>query len=206
VADDTRERLLRAAAEVFAEKGFAAATVREICTRADANVALINYYFGDKLELYTQVLQDAVAADPPRALESYGSTPEDALRAMITTMLEKATEAQGRSSLRYRLMMHEFGHPSEATVRMIEITMRPVYDKLRGLVSEILGLPPTHDKTRLCVHSLLGQVAHFAYAGPVMAALWPQMKMTPRQREMIAEHIAESMLAYLRTEVPASRR
>jgi hypothetical protein len=121
-------------------------------------------------------------------------------------MLEKATEAQGLSSLRYRLMMHEFGHPSEATVRMIEITMRPLYDKLRGLVGELLGLSPSHDKTRLCVHSLLGQVAHFAYSGPVMAALWPQMKMNPRQREMVAAHIADSMLAYLRSEVPAAQR
>ena len=53
--DNTRTRLLKAAAEVFAEHGYENATVRQICTRAGANVALVNYHFGDKLELYTEV-------------------------------------------------------------------------------------------------------------------------------------------------------
>ena len=63
--DDTRDRLLQAAAEIFAEKGFAATTVREICLRAPANLALINYYFGDKLALYKEVLQHAIHAEDP---------------------------------------------------------------------------------------------------------------------------------------------
>jgi AcrR family transcriptional regulator len=50
--DPTREKLLEAAGQIFAEHGFQAATVREICSRAGANVAAINYYFGDKVELY----------------------------------------------------------------------------------------------------------------------------------------------------------
>src|SRR3954451_22724831 len=42
----TRQRLLEVAGEVFAEQGFKNATVREICKRAEANVAAINYHFG----------------------------------------------------------------------------------------------------------------------------------------------------------------
>jgi AcrR family transcriptional regulator len=47
----TREALLEAAAQVFAELGFRAATVREICQRARANIASVNYHFGDKENL-----------------------------------------------------------------------------------------------------------------------------------------------------------
>jgi AcrR family transcriptional regulator len=57
LTDTTRAKLLDAAAEVFTEVGYYRATTREICWRADVNSALINHHFGDKLELYSEVLQ-----------------------------------------------------------------------------------------------------------------------------------------------------
>lgn len=53
---NTKARILEAASRVFCEKGFKATTVRDICAAADANVAAINYHFGDKRKLYFQVL------------------------------------------------------------------------------------------------------------------------------------------------------
>ncbi|WP_432735336.1 TetR/AcrR family transcriptional regulator [Maridesulfovibrio sp. FT414] len=53
---NTKKRILKAAGKEFFTKGFKAATVRDICAEADANVAAVNYHFGDKRKLYLQVL------------------------------------------------------------------------------------------------------------------------------------------------------
>src|ERR1700738_1302224 len=62
--DPTREKLIEVAEHVFADRGYQAATIREICVRARANVAAVNYHFGDKLGLYTEVLQQSIRAPP----------------------------------------------------------------------------------------------------------------------------------------------
>ena len=57
---ETRERLIEAGERLFAQQGFKRVTVREICRAARANVAAVNYHFGDKLGLYREVLQGAI--------------------------------------------------------------------------------------------------------------------------------------------------
>ena len=197
----TRVRLLKAAATVFADHGYQDATIRQICERAGANVALVNYYFGDKLELYTEVLRyslepssGGVCWDLPLPTDQ----PAAALRLLVGAMVDRTLETGEQADLRFRLMLNEFVRPSEATSRVVDVVMRPVYDRLREMVGAILGLSANHRKTRLCVHSILGQVAHFAHAKPVAGLLWPEMlKMSRRHREAVVEHISEFSLAYL---------
>ena len=58
---EARDRLLRAAERLFAEKGFAATSVHEITDAAGVNRALLYYYFEDKHSLYTAVIDEGVA-------------------------------------------------------------------------------------------------------------------------------------------------
>src|SRR5882724_2935620 len=89
LADDTRTKMLDSAGQVFAESGYQAATVREICARAGVNVALVNYYFGDKLELYAAVLRHSMGISGngiiQQAIASTAS-PAEALRELVYAM------------------------------------------------------------------------------------------------------------------------
>jgi AcrR family transcriptional regulator len=60
-AEFTRQALLDHATNVFAERGFENASVREITRRSDTNQAAINYHFGGKSQLYLEVLKQAVS-------------------------------------------------------------------------------------------------------------------------------------------------
>src|SRR5580693_5210735 len=92
--DSTRAKLLDAAGIIFAEAGYQGATVREICARAGVNIALVNYYFGDKLELYAEVLRESIGSvkNEIRALES-GLPPDEAVRDLILATLQRMFRA-----------------------------------------------------------------------------------------------------------------
>jgi AcrR family transcriptional regulator len=57
LASGTEKRLLEATGAIFAEHGYRSATVRQICEKARANIAAVNYHFGDKEGLYRAVLR-----------------------------------------------------------------------------------------------------------------------------------------------------
>lgn len=200
--EDTRAKLLESAYRVFAERGYHGATVREICQFANVNVALVNYYFGDKLELYTEVLRRAVD-DPERLrgmreLMAQDLEPELLFRKVIRLILQSMLRRREQGPVHMRLMLHELARPTPAIGRVVEETVKPMHDWLRGLVGELLGLPPLHDKTRLCVQSIIGQAIHYAHHSPVISRLWPELKMTPEQQDMVADHIADFSLSHLK--------
>jgi len=101
----TRQRLLDAAAELFAVNGFAATSVREICARAEANVAAINYHFGGKDQLLAEVLRI-----PLRSMEE--SIPRFADPAL------PLTEALTRMYLGLLTPLRE-GSPEAAVMRLV---------------------------------------------------------------------------------------
>jgi TetR/AcrR family transcriptional regulator, regulator of cefoperazone and chloramphenicol sensitivity len=196
VSAPTREKLLRAAAQVFAARGYYSATIREICRRAGANVAAVNYTFGDKLGLYTEVLRQSFHTREMMQLTAEldsAPSPEEVLRKLIQARLRSLW---GRSDLHFRLVMHEFSEPTPALARVVD-GIRPAYRRTAKAVGTLLGLPPNHEKTRLCHNSIIGQILFYAIAAPMLSLLQPDFKLTPRQLERVAEHIADFSLAYL---------
>ena len=200
LSEDTRTKLLEAAGHVFAECGYYSATVRDICARAGVNVALVNYHFGDKLELYTEVLRRSIGAAKNEVIQQAmrsEASPEEALRLLIRAMLARVCGAN-HPGWHVRLMVHELAQPTPAMSRVIDEAMRPIYDRFRALIGTILGLPPEHEKTRLSTHSVIAQVVHYAHSRRVVSQLWPELELTPEKIAEIADHIADFSLTYLR--------
>lgn len=199
-AASTREKLVETAGQLFAEHGYYATTVRDIVKRSGANIAAVNYHFGDKLGLYTEVLQESVRSARVDAINhalDQSEPPEDILRAVIRTRLQSLTrpDLQNRH---FRIMVHELAQPTPALERVVNEVSRPIYKRLLELVGRIAGLPSKDERTRLCAHSIMGQILIYVLAGPLLMQLWPELEMTPEQVERIAEHIGDSSIAYLR--------
>lgn len=87
----TRTRLIEAACDVFAEKGYDDATVAEICARADANIAALNYHLGDKALAYRLAYQLAFAEGLSRHPFDFESdaSPLERLEAHIISLLRR---------------------------------------------------------------------------------------------------------------------
>jgi AcrR family transcriptional regulator len=200
--DPTRAKLIEAAGEVFAEQGFHSATVREICQRAGANVAAVNYYFRDKIGLYSTVLSASIRSAQGEAIEAalaHSSNPEIALRKFIEEILQRFYSG-ARPAWSVRIMAHELAQPTPALAHVVDEALRPRYNQLRAIIARILSLPPDHETTRLCAHSVIGQVVHFVHGGPVISILWPALNMSkPKDLRMVANHIADFTLRNLRS-------
>src|SRR5262245_13720798 len=110
MGDDTRERVMEAAGELFAERGFRGTTMRAIAETAGTNLASAHYHFGSKEKLYLDVAF-AMFSDLQARLAERGLSPseselakrtrpelEELLRARIETMLESLLDQPGLHS------------------------------------------------------------------------------------------------------------
>src|SRR6266436_8582572 len=117
---ETRERLLETAGEVFAEHGFRDATIREICEKAKANVAAVNYHFGDKEELYAAVFTYArsCAVAPFDEQVTPGIPAEERLRVFVRAVLTRFFD-EGRPAWLGKLLAREMIDPTKALDSLI---------------------------------------------------------------------------------------
>jgi TetR/AcrR family transcriptional regulator, regulator of cefoperazone and chloramphenicol sensitivity len=196
----TRERLLEAAGEVFAEKGFRRATIRDICQRAGSNVAAVNYHFGDKERLYAEVLHYAhhcADAGSRPADAGLAGAPEEQLREFIKVFLFRIFN-EGRPAWHARLMVQEIFEPTVALDQLVNQAIRPQQRRLAQIVRDIVGPVIAEKELRLCVISIVAQCLHYHHARPVITRLYPEQTFLPADIDAIAEHIARFSLAALK--------
>ena len=188
---DCRERILEAAGEIFADCGLRGATVRKICERARVNVAAINYYFGGKEKLYSEVLRHwhdfAIQKYPPLLGVGEDAPVEEQLRAFIRSFLFRLLD-KGKPAWFGKLMAREMAEPTGAFDRMVHDVMRPLNKLLGSIVQKIVGDSVKEREILQCCTSIIGQCAYY-YNSRYMTQLLGQDVSSPEEIERIANHI-----------------
>ena len=199
-ADDPRDRLLLAAGQAFAEHGYEAATVRDICLEAGVNVAAVNYYFGDKRRLYIESVKHAHEArvrQVPLPEWPAGKPAADRLHDFVANMLERML-GFGQPPWQVRLMMREVLHPTDACRELVEDYIRPHFALLVSILDELVGGSLGEPELRRIALSIIGQCFLYRAAGDVVGMLVPPAELaslhTPAQ---LADHVTRYALAAL---------
>jgi TetR/AcrR family transcriptional regulator, regulator of cefoperazone and chloramphenicol sensitivity len=194
----TRERLLRAGAFLFAERGYKAVTVREICRSARANVAAVNYHFQSKLGLYKEVVRRVAdqmeTSKTDLVPEDLRLSPEDRLRAYVRSFLGRLLANRSENWMD-RILGREMTDPSPALDLIIERGIKPNAERLGALVAELLGRPFPDDVVWRCALSIQAQCLFYYTSRPVFSRMSRGLKFTPEVIEGLASHIAEFSLA-----------
>jgi len=211
-ANATRTRLLEAAGTVFSARGFRAATVREICDCAKANVAAVNYHFGDKERFYAEALRywakmSIEQSQPPTATNPHADARER-LAAVVRGTLNSLSDG-GRCSFHGKLMAQELFDPTPALDIIVSEFIRPKFNNLCQIVRSIVGPDATEDAVRRCAASVIGQCLFYRHSHAIIERLLPGHELSPDRVEPLTEHIVQfsyqAMLA-LRDQAPAAAR
>lgn len=197
--DATRARVLEAAQRLFADRGFKRVTVRDICRAAKANVAAVNYHFGDKLGLYREILEaatEAMRATNEAAREAgKGQPPEEELRRYISVFLHRVLPP-GTEAV-HRLITREMNDPTPALDTLVERGVRPRVEYLSGVIARILDCDPGDERVLRCVASVQAQAVSY-FPNPIAARMGFTFKPTKAEIDKAAHHVATFSIAGVR--------
>jgi len=193
-SSDTKQKVLEAACKVFSEVGYHEGTVARICEEAGANRAAVNYYFGDKQNLYREVWNHAfqLAQEAhPLWTDRAGLSPEEKLRAFMRSLILRAFDP-GRSGCFARILAYEMADPQE----FLEADRAEVRDehqsRLEAIVQELLGAGARQEDLTLCRIMVMAPSL-----GIGIGRLGPQAKHIPHAMfEFEPEQMAEKMFRF----------
>ncbi|OXU14537.1 TetR/AcrR family transcriptional regulator [Sedimentisphaera salicampi] len=206
---EVKDRLIEAGMEVFSEKGYRNATIAQICSQAEVNIASVNYYFGSKDRLYQEVWRRAFAI----ALEKYpldgglgeDVPPEDQLRAFIQAKVYQLLNP-GKLGSAGKILSNELSQETEILKEIKHEVILPMAELLESIVRKILGSNAQERQVKLCAMSIINQCivlgvmqAKGAF-GPknIFSGVIPDSKNRETGLEKIAEHIYQFSLAGIR--------
>jgi AcrR family transcriptional regulator len=204
---DTKDRIILAAEELFAEKGFAATSLRAITQKADVNLASVNYHFGGKEALVRHVLMRKSEPLNQRRmayLEQFrkeGKTAlEDILYAFIAPALEMTKEAEGERYIKLlaRVAIEPVGEvASELPKQYTEVLDQFV----PAMIEHVPVLPAEELFWR--IHFLLGTLGYCMAGQDAMLLSASKRLCNPDDIDAMIHRLVTFVAAGMRADVPA---
>ena len=197
---ETREAILAAASDEFAEKGFELASAREICRRAGVNSALLSRYFGSKEALY-RIVAKRLFGDlgAPLATLAGGVTDDAswraAVREWVDDMLFMTIPTERAQKLCAALFRHEVTHPTKFHREFSDAFGKPVYEGLRALLSRKVK---DAERLDLWCSSVWAQVSVYALADKEWhKAFRPRGAKARAWAKRVSDHICDQVFLSL---------
>jgi TetR/AcrR family transcriptional regulator, regulator of cefoperazone and chloramphenicol sensitivity len=195
-----KQRLVDAAAKVFAEKGYSHTTIREICNEAQANVAAVNYYWGDKKNLYEKVIENFIINKsltyPLTDAMNQSLTPEVRLKKFIELFLNRLMDSK-QPSWMGRIMIREITQPTESITLVLDNLIKPTAEVLSSIVRAKCGKEVSQEKIQMAVISIISQCVFYFNSINIMEKLVEKELLPEFKMEKVVEHITDFSLKAL---------
>jgi AcrR family transcriptional regulator len=195
----TREALVSAAAELFAEHGYDGVGVDAIARRAGANKALINYHFGGKAGLYRAILKSTFEglAEELRSARDPQRPADEALREFVAAV---GAMVRRRPSLP-RMVLREVLSGGEQLTDELLPHFLAVFDTVRGIVARGVATGRFRPVDPVLTHlGLIGSLMFFfattRFRERKLGRVHPPVAQ-PRAEDFLA-HVQELMVRGLR--------
>ncbi len=161
----TRERLIDAAAQLFARHGFRGAPVRDICNQARTNPGAVSYHFGGKRQLYRTVLRRAAERLAAAAREgAVAADGESDVRETVRRVFRRIQD----DPVAARLLLRDLADGGTIAVEALEPSLRGAVESLSRSVGAA-DTPGTTIPVRMGFLRLAAPLFLLSAAWPVVA-------------------------------------
>lgn len=206
---DARERLIEAAGRLFADRGYAGVSTREVAGAAGVNLSAISYHFGGKRELYRSVVEQLIADLAPRRqvlveMLTHAVDSADGDHRQLAAITHRFVQGVLSFMLggemppwHIQLILREVNQPSLGFDLILNGHLNPLHDAIARLVGAATGQDPVSPASRLLTQSIIGMCLSFGPVRSVVLARLAWDQYTPERIEQVVAVVAPAVVRAL---------
>jgi AcrR family transcriptional regulator len=200
VPEDAHNRLLDAAEKLFCKKGFHAVSVRELTTEAGCNIASVNYHFGGKEKLYTEMFRrqfEMMIRGNLDIIDGIMNSPQPTVekltRAIVGPAIYRVVQNEANSRV-LRMLVREVLDKQIDPDYVVKDIKERLFDRLGGAMKQLVpGLPDDQEQLTLVVCSFDGVILHPFLFYEMYMKMIPGLTV-----EQLIEHIVKFVASAIR--------